>query len=396
MKLTDSQIKAVAVQEKPYKLRDGGGLMLLVQPNGSKWWRVRYRFLGKEKTLSLGTYPIVSLKNARLALQEAKMLLREGIDPAVSRVENKIKQKLAAENSFKSVAMLWWEDWRTTKDLDYAEKIRRRLETDLFPIFGAKPITEITAPILLYAAKKIEERGALEIAKRAFNNCGQIFRYAIAHGLAERNPAADIRPSDALKPTISRNYARVDIKDLPELLRKIDNYDGQALTKLAIQLMVLTFVRTSELIKAQWSEFDFEVRQWRVASKRMKMKTPHIVPLSDQAVKVLERIRHISGGRLYLFPGERDPHKNMSNNTILFALYRMGYHSRMTGHGFRGLASTILHEQSYVHEHIELQLAHTDRDEVSAAYNHALYLPQRTKMMQEWADYLDERKLSLS
>ncbi len=246
--------------------------------------------------------------------------------------------------------------------------------------------------MLLMVIKKIEARGALDIAKRALTTCGQIMRYAVAHGLAERNPAADIKPSDVLKQTKKTNYARLGENDLPELLRKIDAYDGQPLTKLALQLMALTFVRTSELIGARWDEIELEKKQWRIPAERMKMKTLHIVPLSKQAINVLEKIKDLAADQILLFPSERRNGKSMSNNTILYALYRLGYHSRMTGHGFRGVASTILHERGYNHEHIELQLAHSKRDAVSASYNHALYLEPRTRMMQDWADYLDAIK----
>ncbi len=246
--------------------------------------------------------------------------------------------------------------------------------------------------MLLMAIKKIEARGALDIAKRALSTCGQVMRYAVAHGIAERNPAADIKPSDVLKPAKKENYARLDQKELPELLRKIDQYDGQPLTKLALQMIALTFVRTSELIGAKWEEIEIDKRLWRIPSERMKMKTPHIVPLSDQAITVLEEIKKISGGNALLFPSERGQGKSMSNNTILYALYRLGYHSRMTGHGFRGIASTILHERGYLHDHIELQLAHSKRNAVSAAYDHAVYLEPRAKMMQDWADYIDVLK----
>nr|WP_240143519.1 site-specific integrase [Nitrosomonas sp. JL21] len=214
-------------------------------------------------------------------------------------------------------------------------------------------------------------------------------RYAVAHGLAERNPAADIKPSDVLKPANKTNYTRLSEKELPELLRKIDGYEGQPLTRFALQLMALTFVRTGELIGARWDEIDLTKKEWRIPAERMKMKTPHIVPLSDQAIDILTKIKNLSADDILLFPSERRDGKSMSNNTILYALYRLGYHSRMTGHGFRGIASTILHERGYNHDHIELQLAHAPRNAVSAAYNHALYLEPRTRMMQNWADYLE-------
>jgi integrase len=239
--------------------------------------------------------------------------------------------------------------------------------------------------------KKIEARGALDIAKRSLQTTGQVFRYAIAHGLggAIRNPATDIKPLDVLTPRRKQNYARLDPKEFPALLRKIEAYNGSPITRLAMKLMSLTFVRTGELINAKWSEFDLEGGRWDIPASRMKMRTAHIVPLSSQAVQVLLVLKEISGHREYLFTSERDYSKPMSNNTILGALKRMGYAGQMTGHGFRGLASTLLHEQGYDHQHIELQLAHQERNSVSAAYNHATYLSQRTRMMQDWGDFLE-------
>ncbi len=238
-------------------------------------------------------------------------------------------------------------------------------------------------------AKAIEERGAHDIAKRALETTGQVFRYAIAHGFAKRNPAVEIKPSDILKSVRKTNHARIDAKELPDLLKKIEVYQGTHVTRLAIKLLALTFVRTSELIEAKWSEFDFEASRWNIPAERMKMRTPHVVPLAKQTHEALDMLRPLSGGSEWLFPGDRDRSKPMSNNTILKGLERMGYKGKMTGHGFRGLASTILHEQRYPHDHIELQLAHAPRNAVSAAYNHALYLEPRAKMMSDWADYLE-------
>lgn len=392
MKLTDPIIKAAKPRDKPYKLSDGDGLVLLIQPNGSKWWRYRYRFDGKEKMLSIGTYPDVTLKEARLLRVTFDDLLKQGVDPSQHRQEQKLVKSLAAENSFESVARIWWSAWKDNKTPRHSEYVIRRLEADIFPVIGSKPVAEITAPVLLMAIKKIEARGALDIAKRALSTCGQVFRYAVGHGLAERNPAADIRPGDVLKPTKKTNYTRLPANELPELLQKIDDYDGQPLTKLALKLMALTFVRTGELIGARWDEIELDKELWRIPAERMKMRSPHIVPLSKQAIAVIGAIKKLSSYSPLLFPSERGNGRSMSNNTILFALYRMGYHGRMTGHGFRGIASTILHEQGYPHEHIELQLAHSPRDAVSASYNHALYLEQRAKMMQAWADYLDDQR----
>jgi integrase len=238
--------------------------------------------------------------------------------------------------------------------------------------------------------KSIEGRGVGDLARRALETTGQIFRFGIAHGYTKRNPASEIKPSDILRPTKKNNLARIDAKDLPGLLRAIEVYQGSHVTRLAIKLMALTFVRTTELIGAKWEEFDMEARRWNLPAERMKMDTPHIVPLAAQAIEVLEMLRTLTGDSEFLFPGDRTPEKTMSNNTILMALKRMGYQGRMTGHGFRGLASTILHEKGYEHEHIELQLAHAPRNAVSAAYNHALYLEPRAKMMQDWADFLEQ------
>ena len=344
--------------------------------------------------LSLGGYPEVGLKKAREQNAKIRELLEEGVDPSQARQEKKQQKILAAENSFKAVALKWHETWAVGKEPTHVKRVLSRLDSNVFREIGSKPIASITAPMLVAMVKKIEssENSPLEIAKRAYATCGQIFRFAVAHGLCERNPAADVKISDVVrsKPVVHRT--RLDAKDFPELLRKIDTYDtqfgGDELTRLAMQLMTLTFLRTSELIQARWEEIDLKNKEWRIPAARMKMKDPHIVHLTNQAMKIFNRLNEISGGRLLVFPSEK-PLKSMSNNTILFALYRMGYRGRMTGHGFRGLASTILHEQGYEHAHIELQLAHSDRDGVSAAYNFATYLSQRAKMMQDWANYLD-------
>ncbi|TXI38937.1 MAG: DUF4102 domain-containing protein [Nitrosomonas sp.] len=392
MKLTDSVIKAAKPKNKPYKLSDGDGLVVLINPNGSKWWRYRYRYSGKEKMLSIGTYPEVTLREARLLRVTASDLLKQGIDPSQHRQDQKQQAAIAAANSFESVARLWWNHWKHDKTERHAGYTIRRMEADVFPVIGYKPMSEITAPQFIALVRKVESRGALDIAKRVLTMCGQVMRYAVAHGLAERNPAADIKPSDVLKPSKKTNHKRLNEKELPELLRKIDGYDGQPLTRLALQLMTLTFVRTGELIGARWEEIDLTKKEWRIPAERMKMRCPHIVPLSQQAITVLEEIHKLAADDVLLFPSERRDGKTMSNNTILYALYRLGYHGRMTGHGFRGMASTILHEQQFNHDHIELQLAHTQRDAVSAAYNHALYLEPRAKMMQDWANYLDTAK----
>jgi integrase len=387
--LTDTEIKRAKAAQKAYSMGDGGGLYLWVKPTGGKLWRWSYRFEGKEKLMSLGKYPDVSLAQARERHAEARKLLATGIDPMAQRKAEKTAEKIAVENSFQSVATQWLAHWQVGKSPRHVEYIKRRMAADILPCLGPRPIAEIEAPELVAMANTIQDRGALDIAKRSLETVGQVFRYSIAHGYSKRNPASEIRPSDILKSTCKVNYARVDAKELPVLLRSIEVYQGTHVTRLAMKLMVLTFVRTGELIGAKWTEFDLEAGRWDIPAERMKMRTPHIVPLATQALETLAILHSLTGNSEWLFPGDRNAHKPMSNNTILKALERMGYKGRMTGHGFRGLASTILHEQGYTHDHIELQLAHAPRNAVSAAYNHALYLEPRAKMMQDWADFLE-------
>ena len=392
MPLTDTAIKKAKPGAKPSKLSDGKGLYLLVSPAGSKLWRWKYRVLGKEKVLALGAYPAVSLAQAREGQDTARKMLASGNDPMVVRKADKLASQAAAENSFESVARKWWSHWKPARSEQHASQVMRRFEADVFPHIGARPVTEIQASELVAMLKAISGRGANDLAQRALQTSGQVFRYAIAHGLAKRNPAADIKPSDVLPSRQKQNMARIDGKELPELMRRIDDYQGTPITRMAMKLMAMTFVRTTELIGARWDEFDLGDMRWDIPASRMKMKTPHIVPMSTQAVSVLKTLHLVTGHSPLLFPGERDHEKSMSNNTILKALQRMGYKGRMTGHGFRGVASTLLHEMGFDHAHIELQLAHQERNEVSAAYNHATYLKQRAKMMQHWSDYLDACK----
>ena len=386
--LTDTTAKQAKATEKAYKLTDGNGLYLMVNPNGSKLWRWKYRMGGKEKLMALGLFPDVTLTEARDGRDAARKKLAKNIDPMAERKTIKRAQLVAAGNSFEAVARLWWLQWKNDRSDSHVEYVMRRLEADVFPAIGTQQIDQIEAPALVQMAKTIEKRGALDIAKRALQTAGQVFRYAVAHGLASRNPVADFRPGDVLTSRKKTNYARLDGKELPELLRHIEGYQGSSVTRLALKLMAMTFVRTSELIEARWSEIDLDAARWDIPAERMKMKTPHIVPLSVQAMEVLRTLHLVTGHSVYLFPGERDHDKPMSNNTILGALARMGYKHRMTGHGFRGIASTLLHEMGYDHAHVELQLAHQQRNQVSASYNHALYLSQRATMMQNWSDYL--------
>lgn len=389
MALTDTEIRRSKPAEKPYKLSDGGGLHLLVTPSGSRLWRWKYRFQGTEKQMAFGPYPSLSLADARERRDAGRKRLVNGMDPMAERRAEKTAVKEAKDHTFEKIAELWLEHWRGNKSVRHTATTKNRLKVNVYPVLGGRPIAKVEPMELVRLAKGIEARGASDMAKRILQIVGMVFRYSVAHGYSSRNPASEIRPSDILKPTTKTNMARIDAKELPALLRAIEVYEGRQLTRLAIKLMALTFVRTSELICARWDEFDIEAKRWSIPAARMKMKTPHIVPLSLRAIEVLDLLRTLSGNRDLVFPGEQNPKKPMSNMTILKALERMGYKGRMTGHGFRGLASTILHEQGYNHDHIELQLAHTPRNAVSAAYNHALYLAPRAKMMEDWADFLE-------
>ena len=370
MPLTDVKVRNADSKKQAYRIADAHGLHLFVTPSGGKLWRWKYRFDGSQKLMALGKYPQVSLAVARERHSDARKLLASGIDPMEQRKAGRKAQLALSANSFQATAHQWQEHWQVGKSPRHVDYVKRRMESDILPCIGERPIAEIEAPELVSMVKAIEARGARDIAKRALETTGQVFRHAIAHGYARRNPAKDIRPSDILQTVRKVNYARIDAKELPALLRSIEVYQGTPITRLAIKLMAFTFVRTSELIGAKWAEFDLHSERWNIPAERMKMRTPHIVPLSKQAIEVLEMLRTLTGQSEWLFPGDQNSKQPMSNNTILKALERMGYKGRMTGHGFRGLASTILHERGFNHEHIELQLAHAPRNAVSAAYNH--------------------------
>jgi integrase len=387
--LNDTQLKALKPKEKVYNVTDSLGLSIQVESTGSKLWRFRYQFENKPKLISLGKYPDISLLQARERRDENRKLVANGIDPSQHRKEVKTARNEAQANSFKQVSEEWYAHWQQDKHGRHADYVMRRLEADVFPAIGNRAISQIQAPEIVAVIKNIAGRGALDIARRCHQTIGQIFRFAIAHGKATRNPATDINPSDIIPPRKKKNYPRVDSEKLPDLLKDIHDYSGTPITRLAMILMCSVFLRTSELIGGRWSEIDFNTKRWNVPKERMKMKTPHIIPLSTQVIDILNRIKKISGESDLMFPSSKGEGKTMSNNTILKALERMGYKGIMTGHGFRGVASTLLHEQGYDHAHIELQLAHSQRNAVSAAYNHALYLPQRAKMMQEWSNYMD-------
>lgn len=385
MKLTDTAVRTAKPKRAAYKMADGHGLYIQIEPRGTKLWRFAYRFEGKQKRLALGVYPVVTLAAAREKHMDARRALDCGIDPAARR---KAEKYGANGDSFQQIAALWYDHWKPHKSERYVATMDTRLKGDILPALGSHSISKIEAPEIVAMVKSIEARGAHELARRALEITSQIFRYAIANGLAQRNPAADVRPTDVLKPVKKVNRARVDAKELPALLAAIRSYRGEQ-TSLAMRLMAYTFVRTGELIGARWDEISIDDARWDIPCERMKMDRPHIVPLSRQAIDVLKAARTLNKRTKYVFPGNGKGH--MSSGTILLALDRMGYRGKMTGHGFRGVASTLLHEQGWPHDHIELQLAHAQENGTSAAYNHALYIPQRREMMQAWADYLDEQ-----
>ena len=386
MPLTDIAIRTAKLKDKPYKLSDSGGLYLLVNPTGSKLWRLKYRFAGKEKLLSIGAYPIIALADAREISLEAKKQLINNIDPSQSKKKEKLKCLVNSQNSFESIANEWHHNNKAKWNSKHASNILKRLKANIFPVIGYKSITEITAPELLIALRNIEARGAIDIAHRALQTCGQIFRYAIATGKAERDISADLR--GALKTRKKENYSHLKANELPEFLEKLEQYDGDLQTKLAFKLLMLTFTRTGEIRGARWEEIDFERKEWRIPANRMKMGELHIVPLSTQAIDVLKELDPINGQREHLFPNRNKPMTFISENTLLYAIYRMGYHSRTTVHGFRATASTILNEHGFKPDVIERQLAHSERNKVRASYNHAQYLAERKEMMQWWGDYL--------
>ncbi len=370
------------------KLHDGGGLYLWVYADGGKFWRLRYRLGGKEKSLSFGSYPQISLKEARTKRDEQRKVLDADLDPSAERKAVNLRKKLANVNSFEAVALEWYTKQLHTWVEHHASDVKRRLESNIFPTLGKRPIDQINALELLETIRKIEARGAYDLAHRVLQVCGQVFRYGIATGRCTRNLSTDLR--GALTPHVKKHQSAVRPEELPDLLRAIAKYDetGDKQTRLALQLLAQTFVRTNELIGAEWGEFDLENALWIIPAGRMKMKTEHIVPLARQALTILAELKQISYGSRFVFPG-RNRDKPISNNTMLFALYRMGYKGKMTGHGFRAVASTILNETGFNSDVIERQLAHCERNEVRGAYNRAEYLPERKRMMQHWADYLD-------
>lgn len=404
MALSDIKIRNAKALEKPYKLADGGGLYVLVKPDGGKYWRLKYRYAGKEKLLAIGVYPDVGPAAARAARDQAKQILRDGKDPVAEKKEKRGLLKLLGERTFEAIAREWLKPQHRPQGKvwtpDHAARVRESLEDDVFPYLGAKAISDITAPQLLAVLKKVQARGALETAQRILQRCRSIFGFAMAYGLHDRNPTTEAELEKHLAAPERKNRAALKAADLPEFLRKLEAYDGLPLTKLALKLQVLTWVRPGELRAAEWVEVDVDNARWDIPGPRMKMREPHVVPLSRQALQVLEELRPITGGGKFLFPNQQTAGGCMSENTLLYALYRMGYHTRATGHGFRATASTILNEmrrkrgnewvRRWDADAIERQLAHKPRNKVRAAYDRSEHLEQRIELMQAWADYLDD------
>ena len=392
MALTDTAIRNAKPADKPIKLFDGGGLFLHVTPAGQRYWRLKYRFAGKEKLLAIGVYPEIGLKEARDRREEAKRLLGEGVDPSVERKVRKVATVERAANSFEAVAREWHAKYAPGWSESNAKKVLARLENDVFPWLGGRPIAEVKAPELLGVARRVESRGALDTAHRVLQTCGQIFRYAVATGRAERDPSGDLR--GALPPAKGKHYAApTDPKEVAGLLRMFDGFTGTFIVKCALLLAPMVFVRPGELRAAEWADIDLDAAEWRFVSS--KRDVAHIVPLSTQAVAILSDLHALTGHGRYLFPGARDKAKPMSEAAINAALKRMGIDTQkeFTGHGVRPIARTILREVlGFEAEVIELQLAHRKKDPNGAAYDRVAFLAVRKQMMQAWADYLDELK----
>jgi integrase len=391
MALTDTAVKNAKSDGKTVKMFDERGLYLELSPSGGKWWRLKYRFDNKEKRLSLGVYPDVRLKNARDRRDKARKLLANGIDPSENRKTQKAVHADRAANSFEVVAREWFAKYAKTWAASHSERVVRLFERDIFPWIGGRPVADVTAPEILTVMRRIEARGALETAHRALGNCGQVFRYAVATGRAMRNPSGDLR--GALSPVKKSHFAAAtEPKQVADILRAMDGYEGTLTVRCALRLAPLVFVRPGELRKAEWEDIDLDAAEWRYTVT--KTNTPHIVPLSRQAVEILREIHPLTGHGRFVFTGARSNTRSMSDNAILAAMRRMGIDKdEMSGHGFRAVARTILDEVLGVRpDYIEHQLAHAVRDPNGRAYNRTAHLVERKKMMQKWADYLDKLK----
>jgi integrase len=390
MALTDRECANAQRRDKAYKLADGNGLYLEVLPTGGRYWRLKYRHNGKERRLAFGVYPETSLAEARAKRQAARKLIADGIDPQEAARDQREERALKAATTFEMVAREWHARNLTKWSANYGQDILHRLETDVFPEIGRKGISELKPLHVLHMLRKIEDRGAHEIVRRTRQFVGQICRYAIQTGRATLNPTADLK--GAFKTPKRQHFAAIEPNELPEFLATLNRNDARLFTqtRLAIRLLLLTFVRTNELIQAKWDEIDLDGAQWLIPAERMKMRRPHIVPLSRQTIAALNELRTLNGSRDWVFASSAKPRQHMSNNTVLKALERLGYKGRMTGHGFRALAMTAIKEKlGIAHEVVDRQLAHAPRSQVDAAYDRSKFLDQRRRMMQRWADYVD-------
>lgn len=387
MKLNARQVETAKPKDKPYKLADGGGMYLEVFPNGTKSWRMKYRIAGKEKRVVFGVYPTITLADARSKRDDAKKLLVNGVDPSAFKKESKLAQIEEVKNTFQQIA-LEWHNMKVKKwSAGYASDILEAFNKDVFPFIGQRPVADIKPLELLNVLKKMEERGATEKAKKVRQRCGEVFRYAIVTGRAEYNPAPDL--TSAMQGHESKHYPFLTIEELPAFFKALAGYSGSELVVLAARLMIITGVRTGELRGALWSEIYTDKGLWEISAERMKMRRPHIVPLSVQALEIIEKIRAMTGNFHLMFPGRNDPSKTMSEASINQVFKRIGYTGRVTGHGFRHTMSTVLHEQGYNTAWIETQFAHLDKNAIRGTYNHAQYLDGRREMLQWYADYMD-------
>lgn len=387
MKLNARQVDAAKPREKAYKLADGAGLYLEVVPSGSRYWRMKYRFNGKEKRMAFGVYPAVSLAQARALRDEAKKKLAKGIDPSFAKKEEKLVRDVQLNNTFQAVALEWHGTKVSRWSEGYASDIIEAFNKDIFPYIGQLPVNDIKPLVLLNVLRRMESRGATEKAKKVRQRCSEVFRYAIVTGRAEYNPAADL--TSAMSGHESKHYPFLTVEELPDFFKALTGYTGSPLVVLAARLLILTGVRTGELRGAFWSEFDLEKAVWEIPAERMKMKRPHLVPLSTQALEIVQQLKVISGQYPLVFPGRNDPRKTMSEASINQVFKRIGYTGKVTGHGFRHTMSTILHEEGFNTAWIETQLAHVDKNAIRGTYNHALYLEGRREMMQWYANCID-------
>jgi integrase len=411
--LTDKIILNAKPKNTEYTLSDGGGLYLRIKPNGKKLWRGSYQVQGERVRVPLGSYPGVPLKKARAMLVTAKHQVSQGIDPKTNLTQKQeaILEKpgtrtdpgddgivsitdVTQESPFRSLALAWWGHWKTGKGAKHTKRTRNRLTDNIFPTIGSIPTNEIEAFDIVRMAESIEARigHGTDLAQRSIQTVSQIFRYGIVRKVARRNPATEFKPKDVLKPVVTRHQARVKEPDLPALLHAIDNYRGRVIVKYALQLMILVFLRTLEMTRGIWPEVDEDARLWRVPDERMKLKSVHLVPLSDQAMELFTKVRKLSPGKNVIFRGVYSKHGHIHDNSLLEALKKLGYQGIQTGHGFRGLAGTILRELGYRREVIEIQLSHLSGDKTERAYDSAEYLEERRQMMQGWADYIDKAR----